>query len=470
MDLLGNIYEPLVRYGEDNKVEGVLAESWTVSGDGLVYTFKLRDAKFHDGSAVTANDVKASLERALTKEMASPTAETYLGDIIGAKELLAGSAKELAGAKVVDPKTITIAIDQPRPYFLGKLSYACGSVIPAKQGAAEIREIKTAVGTGPFALETFSPEQQVTLKAFSDYHGEKPVIASIQRRIIKDASTRLALFKRGETDMTTLEKQDWAAVKNDAKLKDELKFINRPAVFYLLLSAKAQPAFEDVHLRRAMMMAIDRDRITQQILAGVPTANRWLPEGINSKSPSVGAFGFDPPKAKAELALSEFKSGDKVPPIEITFRAENSDAKAVVEAVAGDLRRNLGVTVQPRSLEWGAILKARNRGELPCAFLSWYGDYIDPQNFLSMLLTTDASANFDKWSNREFDTLCATADVEPDAERRADLYAKAEAVVLTDVPRIPLYHQIDGVLVNPRVQGLRYNLLGSLPHNKVTLK
>jgi ABC-type transport system substrate-binding protein len=470
MDLLGNIYEPLVRYGEDNKVDGVLAESWTVSADGLAYTFKLRDAKFHDGSTVTANDVKISLERALSKEMASPTAETYLGDIVGAKELLSGSSKELSGVKVVDPKTVQISIDKARPYFLGKLSYACGAVIPAKQGVAEIREVKTAIGSGPFALDTFSPEQQVTLKAFADYHGDKPGIAGIERRIIKDASTRLALFKSGETDMTTLEKQDWAAVKADTKLKDELKFINRPAVFYLLLSAKAQPAFKDVHLRRAMMMAIDRDRITQQILAGVPTANRWLPDGINSKAPAATAFAFDPAKAKAELALSSYKTGDKVPPIEITFRAENSDAKAVIEAISGDLRRNLGLTVQPRSLEWGAILKARNRGELPCAFLSWYGDYIDPQNFLSMLLTTDASANFDKWSNREFDALCATADVEPDAERRAELYAKAESVVLAEVPRIPLYHQIDGVLVNPRVQGLRYNLLGSLPHNKVVLK
>ena len=470
MDLLGNIYEPLVRYGEDNKVEGVLAESWTVSPDGTVYTFKLRDAKFHDGSAVSAADVKSSLERALNKEMASPTAETYLGDIVGAKELLAGSAKELSGVKVVDPKTVEIKIDKARSYFLGKLSYACGAVVPAKQGAAEIRDVKAAVGSGPFALDTFSPEQRVTLKAFADYHDGKPMIASIERRIIKDASTRLSLFKSGETDMTTLEKQDWAAVKNDPKLKDELKFINRPAIFYLLLSAKAQPAFKDVHLRRAMMMAIDRDRITKEILAGVPTANRWLPEGINSKEPSAAAFGYDPAKAKAELALSEFKTGDKVPPIEITFRAENTDAKAAIEAIAGDLRRNLGLTIQPRSLEWGAILKARNRAELPCAFLSWYGDYIDPQNFLSMLLTTDASANFDKWSNREFDALCATADVEPDPERRAELYARAESVVLTEVPRIPLYHQIDGVLVSPRVSGLRYNLLGSLPHNKVTLK
>jgi oligopeptide transport system substrate-binding protein len=470
MDLLGNIYEPLVRYGEDNKVEGVLAESWTVSPDGMTYTFKLRDAKFHDGSAVSASDVKASLERALNKNMASPTAETYLGDIRGAKELLAGTSASLSGVKVVNAKTIEIMIDKPRPYFLGKLSYACGCVVPAKQGAAEIRDVKAAVGTGPFALETFSPEQQVTLKAFADYHGGKPQIATIERRIIKDASTRLSLFKSGETDMTTLEKQDWAAAKGDAQLKDQLKFINRPAVFYLLLSAKAQPAFKDVHLRRAMMMAIDRDRITQQILAGVPTANRWLPEGINSVAPESQALAFDPAKAKAELALSEFKSGDKVPPIEITFRAENSDAKAAIEAIAGDLRRNLGLTIQPRSLEWGAILKARNRGELPCAFLSWYGDYIDPQNFLSMLLTTDASANFDKWSNRSFDALCANADVEPDASKRAQLYAQAENIVLTEVPRIPLYHQIDGVLVNPRVSGLRYNLLGSLPHDKVVLK
>lgn len=470
MDLLGNIYEPLVRYGEDNKVEGVLAESWTVSADGKVYTFKLRDAKFHDGSVVAAADVKASLERALSKDMASPTAETYLGDIVGAKELLAGTAKELTGVKVVDPKTVTISIDQSRPYFLGKLSYACGAIVPAKQGAAEIRDQKTAIGSGPFRLDTFSPEQRVTLKAFADYHGGKPAIDGIERRIIKDASTRLALFKSGETDMTTLEKQDWAAVKADSKLSTELKFINRPAVFYLLLSGKAQPAFKDVHLRRAMMMAIDRDRITKEILAGVPTANRWLPEGINTIAPEAKALAFDPAKAKAELALSQFKTGDKVPPIEITFRAENTDAKAVIEAISGDLRRNLGLTIQPRSLEWGAILKARNRGELPCAFMSWYGDYVDPQNFLSMLLTTDASANFDKWSNRSFDALCATADVEPDASKRAQLYAQAENIVLTDVPRIPLYHQIDGVLVNPRVKGLRYNLLGSLPHDKVTLQ
>ena len=469
-DILQNIYEPLVSYDEQNKVVGILAESWQVSQDGKTYTFKLKSTQFHDGAPLTAKDVKASWERALSRDLASPTAETYLGDIVGAKEILKGTAKELAGVKVVDDRTVEVQIDQPRPYFLGKLSYACCYIVPAKQGLTEIRDLKQAVGTGPFSLESFNPEQSVKLKANATYHGGKPAISGIERRIVKDASTRLTLYRNGETDTTTLEKQDWAAIRKDSALASQLSFIKRPAVFYLLLSGRAQPAFQDVHLRRALMMSIDRKRITEQILAGVPLAERWLPEGINSVAPQTKALDFNIEEAKKELALSQFKTGDKVPTIEITFRAENFDAKAIVEAVAGDIRRHLGITVKPRSLEWGAILKARNRGELPCAFLSWYGDYIDPQNFLSILMASDASLNFDKWTNREFDALCKTADSEADATKRSELYAKAEDIVLRDVPRIPIYHGVDGVLTSPRVQGIRYNLMGTMPHSKVVLK
>jgi oligopeptide transport system substrate-binding protein len=469
LDLLGNIYEPLLNYDENNKLIGILAESWSLSEDAKTYTFKLKNAKFHNGTAVSAKDVKASWERALYPAMASPTAETYLSDIVGAKDLIAGKTSELSGLKVVDDFTLQVTIDEPKPYFLGKLTYACCAVVPASSPKDEIGAKETAIGTGPFKLSDFKPEQLVVLKKNPDYHGGTPSIEEVQRKVVKDSATRLNMFRIGESDMLTLEKQDWSGVKNDPQLKDQLKFIDRPAIYYLLLSAKAYEPFNDVHVRRAIAMAIDRDKITSKILAGVPKATRWLPKGIVDGEPSVQTPGYDPAAAKAELALSSFKDGSKLPPLELTIRAENADARYISEQIANDLKNNLGMKVQPRSIDWGTLLKKRNKGELQSAFLSWFGDYIDPQNFLSMLMRSDAAANFDKWSNREFDTLCRTADVEKDAEQRKKLYLQAEDIVLREMPRVPLYHGVDGVLISPRVKGLRYNLLGTMPHQKVSL-
>jgi ABC-type transport system substrate-binding protein len=470
MDVLNNIFEPLVNYDEQNKIVGVLASEWKVSEDGTTYTFKLKDAKFHDGSSVTTKDVKASWERALSKEVGSPIADTYLGDIVGAKELASGTASELSGVKLIDDHTFEVKIDKPRPYFLGKLTYPCCDIVPAKTGKKEISGVSDAVGTGPFVLSDLKPEQLVSLKRNENYYGDKATIDGIERKIVKDPSTRLTMYRNGETDMCTLEKQDWKSMQEDPKFKDQVQIIKRPAVFYLLLNGKAYAPFKDRSVRRAVMMAVNRQRIATEILKGVPVANRWLPEGILEGKPTHEVLAFDPIAAKQELGKSSFRSGDKMPPLEFTIRADNTDAKFIAEQVATDLKNNLGMTVKIRMLEWGALLKARNRSELDMAFLSWFGDYLDAQNFLSMLLMTNAPANYDKWSNPGFDKLCAAADIEKDANKREALYLEAEGLMLSEAARVPLYHGVDGVLVGPRVKGLRYTLIGSLPHNKVTLQ
>ncbi|HLO98706.1 MAG TPA: ABC transporter substrate-binding protein, partial [Fimbriimonas sp.] len=146
------------------------------------------------------------------------------------------------------------------------------------------------------------------------------------------------------------------------------------------------------------------------------------------------------------------------------------DGKNAVEQIANDLKNHLGMKVKLRTMELGAILKARNAGEIPALYWSWYADYLDPQNFLSILLASNASANYDKWSNSEFDKLCAAADLEADPAKREALYLQAESLLLDQVPRVPLYFGVDGLLVSPKVTGVRYNLLGSMPHNKVEFK
>lgn len=470
MDVLNNVYEPLVNYDENNKIVGVLASDWKVSEDGTTYTFTVRQAKFHDGSPVTAKDVKASWERSLCRDVNSPIADTYLGDIVGAKDFAAGKTDDLTGVKVLDEHTVEVRIDKPRPYFLGKLTYPCCDILPSSLGRKEVADVKQAIGTGPFLISSYQPDQRLQMKRFDDYYGDKAQIDGIDRNIVKDPSTRLIMYEDHQSDMVTLEKQDWKKVQDDPKFKDQFQMIKRPAVFYLLLGEKAFAPFRDRHVRRAIMMAIDRKRIADEILKGVPLATRWLPEGILDGKPSEGPLPFDVDAAKKELAMSPYKTGSAIPPFELTIRADNTDAKFIAEQVANDLKQNLGLTAKPRALEWGALLKARNRGELGCVFLSWYGDYLDPQNFLSMLLTTGAPANYDFWSNPQFDKLCAAADVERDPAKRESLYLQAESLMLQEVPRVPLYFGVDGVLVSPRVHGLRYSLIGSLPHNKVTLK
>ena len=470
IDLLNNIYEPLVNYDEHNKIVGNLAASWKISTDGKVYTFKLEAAKFHDGSPVTAKDVKASWERALSREISSPIADTYLGDILGAKELAKGTGKELTGVKVIDNTTVEVTIDQPRAYFLGKLCYSCCEVLPAKQGNKVISSAAEAIGSGPFKVSEIKPDQVVNLKRFDDYHGEKAIIDGIERKIVKDPSTRLTMFRNGETDLCTVEKQDWKAISEDPKLKSEFVKYPRATVYYILLSGKAYAPFKDVHVRRAVAMAINRERIANEILKGVPIADRWLPPGIIDSKPQQGTLPFRPIAALVEMNQSSYRKGSKLPELDLTIRADNTDGKYIGEQISNDLRNYLGMTVKIKVLEEGAMLAARNRGELASMFLSWGADYLDAQNFLSILLMSNAPANFDKWSNAKFDALCSAADVESDQAKRNSLYLQAESAMLQEAPRVPLYFAVDGILVNPRVSGFRTNLLNMVPHNKVALK
>lgn len=468
-DLLGNVFEGLVAYDESNNIIGRIAESWTVSEDGRKYTFKIRPGiKFSDGTDVLAVDVKTSFERALSPALASPVAGTYLDDIVGSDEVLKGSISSLSGVLIKDNQTLEISIKEPKPYFLGKLTYLCASIVKSDAAAGGlITDYKKAIGTGPFVLSDYKNMQSVSLTANPNFWEGKPAISTIERPVIMDAATRLNKFRSGNLDMVTVEKQDIPAVMADPVLKDLVQPIPRPAIFYILLNGKRYAPFKDRRVRRAFMMAIDRDRIAGQILKGQTAAKRWVPESMlpgDLKTPT-----FDPAAAKQELAAAGFNPAT-MPPLPLAVRADNVDAKIIAESIAADLKKNLGVKVQPQTLDWGTMLKLRNEGKLPSAFLSWYADYVDPQNFLSLLLRSDAKLNFDGWTNAEFDRLTAAADSEKDPQKRNALYLQAEQIVLDEVPRIPLYFGMDYTLVAKNVKGVRRNLLGTLPHSKTTVE
>ncbi len=474
IDLLQHMYEGLVGWGTNNEPVGLLAETWTTSPDGKVWTFTLRSgAKFHNGRPVTAEDVKWSFERATDPKLASPVADAYLSDIVGVTEKVNGKAAEIAGVKATGPLTVEITLKAPAPYFLGKLTYIVSAVLPKESVPADGPIIETGqmVGTGPFKLESFKPQQLVVLAANKDYYLGAPKVEKIERLVVGDAVTRLAKFKNGEVDLVMLERQDIAGIEKDAALKPQLKLFPRPALWYVGLNQVAISQFRDVRVRQAFAHAIDKRRIVDELLGGVNTvANSIVPPGIpGGARTDAKAIPFDPARGKALLAEAGFPNGLGFPSLTITFREDRPDIKTVAEAVASDLKTHLNVDVKLQTMEWGAYLQKYNRKEQAFFHMRWAADYLDPQNFLSHMLATNGPENKIGYSNPEFDRLTSEADRLLSMEERLPLYAQAEDIALQDAVWIPVYFQRDAELISPRVQGLRESLFGHLPHTSVSV-
>ncbi|MBS1716272.1 MAG: ABC transporter substrate-binding protein [Armatimonadetes bacterium] len=474
LDALQQVYEGLVVWSEDNKPVPCLADSWDISPDGKVYTFHLhKGVKFHNGREMVADDFKYAIERSSNPKLASPTAEDYLKDIVGVMDKLHGKATEVKGVQVIDKYTVKVTLDAPHAYFLGKLTYLVAAPVPKEcfPPDKEVDKVENCVGTGPFKMTQYVPDQLLTMTAFKDYHGGAPLIDGIERPVIKDATTRLNKFKAGEVDLVQLERGDVKGVREDPKLKDQLKLFDRPAIWYVAFNLKMVPQFADKKVRQALSYAVDRDRIVNEVLGGVNTpANGILPPGVLAHRDKTAILGYDVAKAKQLLAEAGYPDGKGFPQLEMWFREQRPDIQFVAEAVAADLKKNLNIDVKLKTLEWGSYLAKNNAKEIPFFHMRWSADYLDPQNFLSLLLTTDGNENKTFYSNPQVDALCAKADSSLDEKERITLYAQAEDLILQDAAWIPVYFQRDAELISPRVSGLRESLFGHLPHTTVKLK
>jgi oligopeptide transport system substrate-binding protein len=473
IDLLHQTFEGLTTWSVENKPVPNLCDSWDVSPDGTTYTFHIKKGvKFHSGREVKAADFKYSWERACEPALQSPTAEQYLGDIVGVKEMVHAGAKELSGVKAVDDYTLEVKIDKPRPYFLGKLTYIVSFVVDkdfAKKGS-EIRTVKEMIGTGPFKAESYVEDQLFTQVANPNYHNGEIKLERIERPVVSDPAQRLNRFRSGELDLIRLERQDIKSVQADPDLGPQVQFFDRPSTYYVGFNQGAYAPFKDVRIRRAFAMAINRPRIVKEILGGVnKEANGILPPGVVGQRENAKILPYDPAEAKKLLAEAGYADASKLPTVDLYCRGDQRDVTVVAEAIQSDLKNNLGVKVDVKPMAWAAYLDKNNRNELPMFHMRWAADYLDPENFLSFMLATGAPENHVLYNSPQFDTLCRQADIEQNAEKRMQLYAQAEDIALQEAPWAPIYFQRDAELISPRVQNLRESLFGHLPHTTTTI-
>lgn len=479
IDLLHNIYEGLVGWNDSNEVVPLGAEKWDVSADGKTYTFTLRSGvKFQNGKPVVAGDYAYAITRSLDPKLASPVALNYLDDIVGAKDFAAGKATTLAGVKVIDDTHIAITITAPRSYFLGKLTFPTAYALDKTEvekgekveGGAYTVTSANVVGTGPFKLGSYVRQGKVVLDANADYWAGAPKLKKIERPIILDAKTARNRYDAGQLDIVTLEKGDYERDKADAKVAGEIQTFGRAATFYLGLNQTHYAPFKDKRVRQAVAHAIDKDAIIKTVLLGInKRAEGVLPEGLPGYDASFKGLPYDTAKASELLAAAGYPGGKGLPPLVLSFREKQTDLAKAAEVMKEQLGK-VGIPVTLREMEWGTFLKATDNKEIDLFHMRWQADYIDPQNFLSLLLTSSSPENRTGYANKEYDAMCAAADSERDAAKRMALYAKAERFVVDDAPWVPLYFQKDLELVKPWVKGIKDSLMGHLPHKTTSVE
>ena len=454
--IIVEVFGGLVTIDPELEIVADLAESWDVSGDGTVYTFRLRpDAKFHDGSPVTAHDVKWSLERATNPLTESPVADQYLGDIVGVKEKLDGDATSISGVRVIDDLTIEMTIDEAKSYFLAKLTYPTAFVLDRENVEASPRNwFREPNGTGPFRLQEYRVGETLVLGRNEHFHLGPPMLEEVE--FILSGGTSMLMYENDEIHVAGVGLADLDRLNDPSnELFSELK--TAPASFsvnYIGLNVN-EPPLDDVKVRQALNYAVDKQEIATIVLGDlVEPADGILPPNFPGYDESVQGYEYDPERARQ--LLGESKYGDdlaNIPPITITTPGSfGANVSLDMEVILQMWERNLGITAEFQQTEFATFLKDLHKGRFQMFDIGWIADYPDPENFLDILFHSGSTNNHTHYSNPDVDELLMKARVETDTLARYALYSEAEQMILDDAPWVPLWFDGESkLLVKPNV-------------------
>ena len=429
-----------------------LAESWDVSVDSKMYTFHLRqNAKFHNGKPVTAQDVLYSLERSASPELASDTALTYLGDIVGIHEYAQGQADHIAGLTVVDDHTIQITIDEPKPYFLLKLTYPTAFVLDKENVESGEEWYRQPNGTGPYRLIEWTRFERMVYEANPDFYLGEPSIPYIVINLYSGTSQQL--YETGDIDIAGVYSIE-RFTDSTEPLHNELRTGVSLCTSYVVFDA-TQPPFDDVNVRKAFSMAFNRQQYIDVVWNShaLPAIGLY-PPGLPGFNISLKGLPYDPAQARELLKQSKYGGSEGLPPIVFTNAGTGTYVSGDVAALAQMWKQNLGVTITVENLEpnyYYDQIYSGNHGQLFDG--GWCADYPDPENFADVLFHTGSGQNNGGYSNPQLDSILEAARVEPDVTKRIAMYQQAEQMLVDDAAALFTVHHLSYELVKPYVKG-----------------
>ena len=448
--ILMNMYDGLVRYKDGTlEVEPSLATDWTISEDGTVYTFTLRDGvTFHDGSAFDAEAVKFNFDRMLDES--HPYSDT-------GPFPLAFFFSSVQNVDVIDPLTVSFTLNAPYAPFLSNLAYPTGLIVsPAAVMEYGADFGRNPSGTGAFKFVEWRSNEAVVVEANPDYWGGAPKLETVVFRPITDANTRTAEMLAGGIDlMVEVPPVALSEFQGDAYTVYEQA---GPHVWFLILNAKEGP-FADVRVRQAANYAINKEAIVNDVLEGTAevAAGPTPPAFAWAYNPDLEPYPYDPDRARELLAEAGAEGA------ELTFYVTEGgsgmlDPVAMGTAIQADLEA-VGLNVTIETYEWNTFLGNVNpglEGKADMAEMAWMTN--DPDTLPFLALRTEAwpengGFNSGYYSNPEVDALLDAARVETNQEERARLYREMQVIVQEDAPWVFVANWKQNAVTSDRVEG-----------------
>ncbi|MEX0810055.1 MAG: ABC transporter substrate-binding protein [Dongiaceae bacterium] len=432
-----------------------LAESYDVSPDGLSYTFNLRKGvTFHNGREFTSADVKYTLER-LANPLTQSPGQSYFSQIVGFEDFVAGTSTELTGVKTPDPYTVVIEMSQPTAYFLNVLAMHFGSIVPQEEVEKWGEDFgHHPVGTGAFKLTEWSLGRRIVFQRNGEYFKPGvPYLDEIVFEIGQEPNIALLRLLNGEIDITGdgIPPAQYAEVTTGADTKDLVVISDQLQTGYLTLNVTEAP-FDNLLVRQAVNMAINKERIVQIVNNRPTAANQPLPPLMPGHDSGYEGYGFDVEKAKALLVEAGYPDGFKT-----ELYAMNVDPNPrIAQAIQQDLAV-IGIEAELQSLSQGVVIETGGQGAAPMLWsggMAWIADFPDPSGFYWPILSCGAAApggwNWAKYCNEALDARGVEADAMVDPAQAAERIEKWSGIyldVMKDLPWVPIFND-KGVLIH----------------------
>lgn len=442
MNIFDRLFESKVQSDGSTDIVNSLCVDYTVSDDGLTYSFTLREGVvFSNGNALTADDVLYSFTRLLT---AGGVNDDIPLEILGGAELQKGESDELAGFSAIDDYHFDITLVAANAGFIAELTGPAMSIVD-KETMESVDNFglscEDTIGTGPYIITEWVVNDHYTLEYNDKYWGDEPSVKKMVVSIIPDPSTQNLMYQNGELDIIDLESLDSSIV--DATYKtlysDKIVVSPRVGLTYFALNANNE-YLSDVNVRKALQMAIDADAIVASIYGGdAIVENGIIPQGVWGFNSALERPAYDPAAAKALLAEAGYAEG------EIHFElAMDSSASGNVQLVYQVIQQQLqaiGISAEIKSYDESSWLDLRKSGEMDSFVANWTMDYNDPANIMYTFFGSADKTAIRSLNYADTDVMArvaAASGITDDAERMAEYQALEEKIVAEDAAWVPL--------------------------------
>lgn len=461
-NLQRDLYEGLTNDSPDGGIEPGAASAWTISEDGLVYVFHMReDARWSNGDPVTAHDFVYGLRRSVDPATLS-NYSIMLRPILNAEAIIAGQMPpEALGVRAIDDLTLEIRLNGPTPYFLGVLTHSAS--YPVHRPTVERYGDRWArpgrlVSNGAYRLRDWVMQSHIVLERNPYYWDNgNTTIDEVWFYPIENQSTELQRYRADALDMTyDLPFRQLAWIRSN--LADELVISEYLGVYYYGLNVTQPPFKDNVALRHALYLAIDREILTRQVTtAGEIPAYGYVPGVANYEQvvPEWAEWTQEERVAEARrLYEAAGYSHDNPLRLQILYNTHENH-RTIAVAISSMWQEALGIETELVNEEWKVYLETRRTKQDTQVFRAgWIGDYNDAYNFLE-ILHSESGLNDSGWDNERYDELLEQSSQEKDLERRARIMRQAEGILLEEMPVIPVYFYVTKRLVKPWVGNYR---------------